>query len=243
MTDPKPVALITGAAHRLGRAIALALGQRGYRIMLHYNRSEQAAQETAASAADAGIDFELHQADLTDLAQLAEMFVHCERRFGRLDLLVNSAAIMQRGNFEAVTPDDWAATIDLNLRAPFFCTQHAARLMRRNPQGVIINISDVAAHQAWSRYPVHSISKAGVEMLTRVAAKSYGPGIRVNAIAPGPVLKPDRMSRSRWQEIGAELPLGQPGAPQDVIEALLFLVETDAIHGETLVVDGGSLLT
>jgi pteridine reductase len=159
-----------------------------------------------------------------------------------LDVLVNSAAIMQRIDFDEVGVEDWSSTINLNLRAPFFCIQHAARIMKRNHGGVIINISDIAGLKPWPRFPVHSISKAGMEMLTRVAARTYAPEIRINAIAPGPVLKPDEMSDERWKQIGAKLPLGKPGNPAAIVEAVLFLIQNDAITGETLAVDGGDQL-
>jgi len=130
----------------------------------------------------------------------------------------------------------------LNLRAPFLCIQRAAEIMERNPGGSVVNISDIAGLRPQARFPVHSISKAGIEMLTRVAARALGPAIRVNAVAPGPVLKPEHMSSSRWGEIGAKLPLGTSGRPEDVVEAVMFLVQNPWITGETLVVDGGSQL-
>jgi pteridine reductase len=108
--------------------------------------------------------------------------------------------------------------------------------------GAIINVSDIAGHKPWGRFPIHSISKAGVEMLTRVAALRLAPSIRVNAVAPGPVLKPESMTQARWEEIGRTLPLQRPGSPQDAVAAVLFLLESDFITGATLVVDGGDLI-
>jgi NAD(P)-dependent dehydrogenase (short-subunit alcohol dehydrogenase family) len=238
----RPAALVTGAAHRVGRAIAAGLGENGYRIMLHYNRAEDEARETAGRLTASGADVELFQADLTDLRQIETLFNHVAERFSRLDVLVNSAAIMRRMDFDQVREEDWADSVDLNLRAPFFCTQLAARIMKQNAGGVIINISDVAARQPWPRFPVHSISKAGLEMLTRVAAVHFAPEIRVNGIAPGPVLKPESMAEERWQKLGAALPLGRTGTPRAVVEAVLFLIENEEISGETLAVDGGNQL-
>ena len=242
MTPENPVALVTGAAHRVGRAIAAGLGEQGYHIMLHYNQAAEAALETGAAFAEAGIEVELHSADLTDFGQIEQLFAHLKQRFQRLDVLINSAAIMQRVEFERVEAQDWARTIDLNLRAPFFCIQQAAPIMQQDGGGVIINISDIAAIQPWEKFPVHSISKAGLEMLTRVAARAYAPQIRVNAVVPGPVLKPEGMSSKRWEQIGAELPLGRPGSPTEIVKAVLFLIENGGITGESLVVDGGNQL-
>ena len=242
MTPENPVALVTGAAHRVGRAIAAGLGEQGYHIMLHYNQAAEAALETGAAFAEAGIEVELHSADLTDFGQIEQLFAHLKQRFQRLDVLINSAAIMQRVEFERVEAQDWARTIDLNLRAPFFCIQQAAPIMQQDGGGVIINISDIAAIQPWEKFPVHSISKAGLEMLTRVAARAYAPQIRVNAVVPGPVLKPEGMSSKRWEQIGAELPIGRPGSPTEIVKAVLFLIENGGITGESLVVDGGNQL-
>lgn len=242
MIGDNRVALVTGAAHRVGRAIAAGLGAQGYRIMLHYNQAEEAAIETGSDLTEAGVEVELHRADLTDLEQIEPLFVHIKHRFQRLDVLVNSAAIMRRVAFGQVEAQDWASTINLNLRAPFFCIQQAARIMQQNGGGVIINISDIAALQPWAEFPVHSISKAGLEMLTRVAARAYAPQIRVNAVVPGPVLKPEGMSSKRWEQIGAELPLGRTGSPAEIVRAIIFLIENEGITGESLVVDGGNQL-
>ena len=236
------VAIVTGAAHRVGYAIAWGLAEHGYQIMLHYHRSEAAAQEAARNLSAIGVDVALHRADLQDPAQIEALFQHADAHFHRLDVLVNSAAIMRQVHFNDVSLQDWSETIDLNLRAPFFCIQQAARIMKRTTGGVIINISDIAGLKPWQRFPVHSISKAGIEMLTRVAARAYGPEIRVNAIAPGPVLKPEGMPEERWKQIGSKLPLGQPGTPKAIVEGSMFLIENEAITGETLVIDGGDQL-
>ena len=231
-------ALITGAAHRVGKAIALRLAQEGCNIALHYNASAKDAGRTLADVKAFSVEAQSYQADLRSTQDIQALFQAIEHDFQRLDILVNSAAIMQRKPFHKVTPDDWEATIDLNLRSVFFCTQSAVKMMGQTG-GVVINISDIAGLQPWVGYPVHSISKAGVEMLTKVAALAFAPSIRVNAVAPGPVLKPDHMSQERWDEIGNDLPLGTPGEPADITEAIIFLLKNDSITGETLVVDGG----
>jgi NAD(P)-dependent dehydrogenase (short-subunit alcohol dehydrogenase family) len=242
MSEVPAVALVTGAAHRVGRAIALGLAAQGYDIMLHYHASGDAITSTIREAADLGVAVESHAADLRSPNEIDRLFQQVKGRFGRLDVLINSAAIMHRIDFDDVQLQDWENTINLNLRAPFLCMQRAAQLMRQADGGCVINISDIAGLRPWSRFPVHSISKAGLEMLTRVAALALGPEIRVNAVAPGPVLKPARMSDARWDEIGSDLPLRRSGRPEDVVEAILFLIQNPWITGETLVVDGGAQL-
>jgi NAD(P)-dependent dehydrogenase (short-subunit alcohol dehydrogenase family) len=131
---------------------------------------------------------------------------------------------------------DWDQTLDLNLKGAFFCLQQAAKRMRI---GAIVNISDVIGRRPWKRFPVHSISKAGLEMLTQVASLALAPDIRVNAIAPGLVLRPSTMDPARWEALSAKSPLQRSGTPKDIVEAVLFLLKNDYITGETLVVDGG----
>jgi pteridine reductase len=234
-------ALVTGAAHRVGKAIAVRLAMEGCNIALHYNAAKKEANQTLNELKGFPVNAKSYQANLRESEEITSLFQSISRDFKRLDILINSAAVMQRIPFHKVTPEDWEATIDLNLRATYFCTQSAIKLMG-DEGGVVINISDIAGLQPWVDYPVHSISKIGVEMLTKVAALSYGPGVRVNAVAPGPVLKPDHMSETRWAQLGAELPIGQVGEPTDVSEAIVFLVKNDFITGETLVVDGGNQL-
>lgn len=234
-------ALVTGAAHRLGKAIALRLAQEGCNIAIHYHGALEAARQTLGEIQACSVDAESYRADLRSSDSIIEMFQAIEADFHRLDVLVNSAAVMQRIPFHEVSPEDWKATIDLNLRAVFFCTQSAIKLMG-DEGGAVVNISDIAGLQPWVDFPVHSISKASVEMLTKVAALAYAPNVRVNAVAPGPVLKPDHMSETRWAQLGAELPIGQVGEPGDVSEAIVFLLKNDFITGETFVVDGGNQL-
>lgn len=179
------VALVTGGAHRVGGAISLALAEAGANLVVHYNSSHQAAEATAVTASRLGVEVLTHPADLRDRKQREALFAALEARFGGLDILINSAAIMEPKPLMDATEDDWYRTIDLNLTAAFFCLQHAARSMLARGGGVVINISDIAGLQPWPRFPVHSISKAGVEMLTKTAALALAPHVRVNAVAPG----------------------------------------------------------
>jgi NAD(P)-dependent dehydrogenase (short-subunit alcohol dehydrogenase family) len=232
------VVLVTGAAHRLGRAIALRLADEGCRVVVHYHRSEAAASDTVSELRRRGATASMVQADLSTMDGIRRLFESVDRSSGRLDLLVNSAAILERVELLQATEADWSRTMDLNLRGAFFCLQQAARRML--PEGgAIVNVSDVAAIRPWKRYPIHSISKAGIEMLTRAAALALAPGVRVNAIAPGLALKPEGMPDQRWQALADSVPLRRPGIPSDIGEAVVFLFKNDYITGETLIVDGG----
>jgi pteridine reductase len=235
-------ALVTGAAHRLGRAIAIGLAEQGCDVAVHYHASQDQACSTTAEICSKGVRAVSLQADLSTSAGVRLLFDQLDRQFSRLDILVNSAAVMLPVGLLKATEQDWQQTIDLNLKGAFFCLQEAARRMRTHRSGAIVNISDLAASRPWVRFPIHSISKSGVEMLTQVAALALAPDIRVNAIAPGPVLKPDPMSEQRWGRIGAALPASRSGAPADIVGAVLFLLQNDFITGETLAVDGGGQL-
>jgi len=234
-------AIVTGAGRRLGAAIAEALAGRGYNLLIHYHASDRPAAELTRRAVELGVQAHSVQADLSRREGIHQLFSAFDGYFPRLDLLVNSAAVMLASDLLTATEDDWQLTMALNLKGTFFCLQQAALRMQAQG-GVIVNISDVAGREPWPRYPIHSISKAGVEMLTRVAALRLAPAVRVNAVAPGPVLKPEPMSDTRWREIGEALPLQRPGSPENVVHAVLFLVENDFITGETIVVDGGDTL-
>ncbi|MGD8813219.1 MAG: SDR family oxidoreductase [Anaerolineales bacterium] len=236
------IAAVTGAAHRVGRSIALLLAEKGCDLIIHYNRSKQKASETMALAQQLGVRAATAQADLSNHAGIEALFQSVDQNFGKLDLLVNSAAIMEAKDFLLTNQDDWDRTIDLNLKGTFFCIQLAAQRMRKQGTGAIVNISDVAGLMPWKRFPVHSISKAGVEMLTKVAARAFAPEIRVNAVAPGPVLKPPGYDQQRWDKITKKVPLQRGGSPSDVAEAVIFLFENEFITGETLIVDGGRTL-
>ncbi len=236
------VALVTGSAHRLGRHLALALAERGAHLVIHYHQSAAEAQQTAAEAAARGIQVATLQADLRSMEAIRGLFRQVDERFGGLDILVNSAAVMHAEAFLDIDEEAWARTMDLNLRATFFCTQEAARRMRARGGGAVVNITDVAGLRPWVRYPLLSISKAGVEMLTRVAARALAPKVRVNAVAPGPILPAEGTPEAQWQRLLSALPAGRQGTPYEVAQAMLFLLENDYITGETLVVDGGRTL-
>ena len=239
----RPVALVTGAAHRVGKAIALELAGRGYDLVVHYHRAEADAQATVEEIAGLGAQSAAVQADLSTADGPAALFEAALGRFDRLDALVNSAAIMERDSVLSLTAEAWDRTLNTNLRGPFLCSQLAARQMTDQAQGgVIVNIADLSGIEPWAKYPAHSVSKAGLIMLTQVLAKALGPKVRVNAVASGPVIKPPEWDEARWQTVGAHTALRRTGKPRDLTRAVAFLLENGYITGETLVVDGGGRL-
>jgi NAD(P)-dependent dehydrogenase (short-subunit alcohol dehydrogenase family) len=235
-------ALITGGAHRVGRVIALELAKERANLAIHYNRSHDAAVKTAAEVREFGIDVLTRQADLRHHGEILSMFQDLDDAGWGLDLLVNSAAILEATPLSSTTEADWQRTIDLNLKAPFFCIQQAAQRMHTRGGGAIVNISDIIGIRPSDRFLIHSISKAGIETLTRVAALTLAPEIRVNAVAPGLVMKPSQMPQERWDQLSSTLPSRHAGNALDVARAVIFLLRSDYITGETLVVDGGQQL-
>ncbi|MBN2114953.1 MAG: SDR family oxidoreductase [Anaerolineales bacterium] len=228
-----PLALVTGAAHRLGKVFALTLARHGFDILLHYHRSLEAARQTQTEVESVGRRAILSQADLTDPAQIQSLV----STFDSLNVLVNSAAFMLSGNVDSLTLEDWDASLDLNLRAPFLLAQACAKKMTGG--GLIVNITDVGAQKAWSRYPSYTVSKAALESLTRVLARAFAPQIRVNAIAPGLVLRSELVSAEEWQRLINRVPLKRPARAEEIASALEFLLENEYITGQTIVVDGG----
>jgi len=231
------VALVTGAAKRLGRAVALRLAEEGADIVVHYRSSQAEAQEAASQIEKLGRRAIAIGADLSKVAEIKRLIDEAGKHFGRLDILVNSAANFLPASVISTTEEVWDASLDTNLRAPFFCAQAAAPLLRRT-RGVIVNFADTGGILGWTGYIPHSVSKAGVVVLTRILAKALAPEVRVNAIAPGTItMKGDP---PEWEaDFIALTPLRRTGTPNDVTEAVLFLVQSKFITGHTLVVDGG----
>ena len=235
-------ALVTGAGKRIGEAIAIGLAQSGCDVAIHYHGSAQGAEETARAVRSAGRRAELLQADLSDAVASRALADQAARALKRLDIVINSAAIMVRQPVETVTPESWDATLDLNLRAMFFVSQGAIPHLRR-AKGKIVNLADIAGMEPWPAYIPHCVSKAGVIMLTKALARALAPDIAVNAIAPGAVLLPDDWDEEAREHIRKTTPLARLGDPADVVAAVRFLLAgTDYVTGTVLVVDGGRLI-
>ena len=232
------VALVTGAGHRLGRAIAVALGADGAHVAVHYHESAEPARATVKAIEDAGGAASAFRADLRDAGAAAELPKDVVNACGRLDVLVNSAASMMRTPLDTVTPAQWDEVFTLNLRAPFFLSLAAARAMGERG-GVIVNISDHMGFESWPAFVPHGVSKAGVAAMTRALAGALAPRVRVNAVAPGAVLPPEGWPAAEQERYAGETPLARIGTPDDVIAAIRYLIEATYVTGETLFVDGG----
>jgi len=231
------LALVTGGAQRLGKAFALTLARMGYSIALHYRHSAVEAERTAKEIRALGVDCLPIRADLTVPKKVDFLFGMVDEFHAPLKVLVNSAAVMPVGNPRDLELRDWDSALDLNLRAPFLLAQQAAK--RMTDGGLIVSLSDVAAQKAWSRYPSYTVSKAGLESLTKVLARSFAPTIRVNAIAPGLVLHSGVVTPEAWDQLVERLPLKRPAALDEITSALEFLIRNEYITGQTIVVDGG----
>lgn len=238
MTPVRRLALVTGAGHRVGRAIALGLADHGLDIAVHYNGSADGAEETAAEVRKRGGRAGTFQADLALEQAPRDLIARVTERMGLLDVLVNSAAVMIRTPLETVTVAEWDSMFAINLRAPFFLALAAAGAMGARG-GTIINIADLAAFETWPAYVPHGITKAGVVQMTRGLARVLAPGVRVNAVAPGVVLLPDDWTSADASRLSATTPLARLGTPDDVVKAVRYLLDADYVTGETLIVDGG----
>ncbi|NNL29444.1 MAG: SDR family oxidoreductase, partial [Gemmatimonadetes bacterium] len=199
------------------------------------------AEDTRGEIEELGRACHTVQADLTDPAGPDHLVDEVRSRFGRLDVVVNSAASFRSMPLEDVDAAEFDAAMALNVRAPHLVVRAALDLLRPS-KGCVVNITDLSALQAWTGYPHHAVSKAALAHLTRVQARSYAPHVRVNAIAPGAVLAPDDWSEERWDAVAEQAALRRTGSPADVVEAVLYLVSADFVTGHVLPVDGGRLL-
>ncbi len=231
--EPRNV-LVTGAAHRIGRGIALHLAREGFRIAIHYNESEAEARAVAELCGGA----ELFQANLESVASIEAMFAEIDRRLGGLYGLVNNAARFTRFDPLAITERDWDYIHSVNLKAVFFCCQQAARLMLRSGAGRIVNISSLGGIRPWADHAHYCASKAGVIHLTRALAKAWAPTITVNSVAPGVI--PFGPLDEESEAMVRLTPARKPGTAEDIAGAVsYFLNATDYVTGQILAIDGG----
>ncbi|HSG42261.1 MAG TPA: SDR family oxidoreductase [Anaerolineales bacterium] len=228
-----PLALVTGAAHRLGKAFALALAHAGYDIVLHFGSSSDKALQMKAEIESVSRTVTLAKADLTQPDEIQSLVADIQS----LDVLVNSAAFMPSGNVDSLSLENWDTSLDLNLRAPFLLARECAQKMTDG--GLIVNITDVGAQKAWSRYPSYTVSKAALESLTKILARALAPKIRVNAIAPGFVLQSEIVPAEEWERLIGRIPLKRPARTDEITSALEFLIQNEYVTGQIIVVDGG----
>lgn len=234
-------ALVTGGAHRVGRALVLALAHAGADIALHYHGSEEASRRTAKEVEALGRRVVRLRADVADPGEAVELAARAVDALGRLDVLVNSAALFESARFLDVTVADWDRVMAVNTRAPFLLLQATAPHLAAS-KGVAVNIADVSGLRPWPAFPHHSVSKAALVHLTKVAARALAPEIRVNCIVPGTVLPPEYYTAEQLEESRDRTALGRIGTPEDVADALLLLVRSDFTTGSVIVVDGGRTL-
>jgi pteridine reductase len=233
-------ALVTGGAHRVGKAIGLALAQAGANVAITFHTAGDEARDTAAEIEQAGRRAVALPCDQRSVESIEALFAALRREFDRLDILVNSAAVMERRPALEVTLDDWEHVINTNLRGPFFIAQAAAKWMREvDRPGAIVNIADLSALHPWPTYVTHTISKSGLIAMTQTLALALAPSIRVNAVAPGAVLKPSGWDDQRWLKLADSLPLKRAGSADEVARAVLFCLQSEFMTGQTIVVDGG----
>jgi len=231
------VALVTGAGQRVGQAIALHLGARGWRIAVHHHGSAEGATQTVDEIRRAGGDATAVRANLTSPDGASQLVAQVVKEMGALNALVNSAAGMVKSAIGSTSAAQFDEIIALNLRAPFLLSQAAAAAMPEG--GAIVNIADHMAEEPWPDYAVHGVSKAGVIALTRHMAAALAPRIRVNAVAPGFVLAPAGTPQAVIDRFVAATPLKRIGSPKDVAEAVAYLLDAGFVSGETIHVDGG----
>jgi 3-oxoacyl-[acyl-carrier protein] reductase/pteridine reductase len=228
------VVLVTGAAKRIGRGIALRLAAEGARVAIHYFESEDEARRTAEECGGAP----LFRANLESVAEIERMFGGVAERFGRLDGLVNNAARFTRFDPLDITEKDWDFIHAVNLKAVFFCCQQAARLMLETGGGRIVNISSLGGLRPWAEHAHYCASKAGVIMLTRALAKAFAPAISVNSVAPGVIPFDDIDERGK--KMIEATPAKRGGTPDEIADAVVFFLKaTEFVTGQNLAVDGG----
>ncbi len=230
----KPRVLVTGAAKRIGRTIAIELFRRGFSVAIHYGKSERAAREVSDACGGAPI----FQADLEHVADIRRLFAEVRERFGLLNALVNNAARFTKVNPLDVTEDDWDFIHSVNLKATFFCCQEGARQMLELGGGRIVNISSLGGIRPWADHAHYCASKAGVIMLTKALAKAFAPKITVNSVAPGVIAFDEGTAEAR--RMIEATPMRRSGTPEEIADAVyFFLTGPEFVTGQVLAVDGG----
>jgi NAD(P)-dependent dehydrogenase (short-subunit alcohol dehydrogenase family) len=235
------VALVTGAAKRIGRSVALRLAAEGADVIVNYRSSKAEADEVAAQILAMGRRAIAIRGDVGRRADVLALFATVEREFGRLDILVNNAGMFFSAKFEELTEEQWDRIMDTNLKSQYLCSQAAAPMLRRSGQGRIINFASLGGLLVWPAYTHYCVSKAGVIMLTRCLARALAPEITVNAVAPGTISFPEDAPEIAEDYVRLA-PIRRTGTPQDIDDAVIFLAQSPFITGQVIVVDGGRTL-
>jgi NAD(P)-dependent dehydrogenase (short-subunit alcohol dehydrogenase family) len=243
MTAEKPLArqvsLVTGAAKRIGRSIALRLAKEGADVIVNYATSKAEAEELASEIQALGRRAIALQADVSRRADVHRMFATADKEFGRLDILVSNAGMFFAAKFEELTDEQWDRIMNANLKSQFFCAQAAAPLMKRHGHGRIINLSSLGGILPWPAYTHYCVSKAGSIMLTKCLARALAPEILVNSVAPGTIQFPDETPDHDYIK---RVPLHRTGTGDDIADAVMYFATADFVTGQVLPVDGGRTL-
>ncbi len=242
MTKQPKTVLVTGAAKRLGRAIALDLARHGWSIALHYHSSEKEARATAADAETNGVKVALLKADLGRENETATLIERAVAELGPLGALVNSASLFENDDWYSVSRESWDKHMETNLRAPFVLAQAFARQVPRDRIGAIVNLIDQRVLKPTPQFFSYSLSKAGLKWLTTTLAQALAPRVRVNAVGPGPTIINARQSQADFARQREATVLGRGAEPQDVCDAVRYLLEASAVTGQMIAVDGGQHL-
>jgi len=233
------VALVTGAAKRIGRSIALRLAAEGADVVVNYMSSQEDADSAVREIEAMRRRAVAIQGDVAQRADVQKMFATVEREFGRLDILVNNAGMFFAAKFEELTEEQWDRILNTNLKSQFLCAQAAIPIMKRQGRGCIVNISSLGGILAWPAFTHYCVSKAGVIMLTRCLARGLGPEIRVNSVAPGTIQFPDEAPDEDYIQ---RVPLHRVGKGEDIAGAVAYLATADFVTGQVIAVDGGRAL-
>ncbi len=242
MDLPGKVALITGGAVRVGKAIALALADAGADVAFSYNTSAEAARITAQEIEARGRRVFYQQADVGQPAQAMALVEAAVAHLGRLDVLVNSASLWRRTPFADLEEATWDQVVDIVLKGSAFCAKTAAPYLAAHGDGTIVNIVDLSAWVPFPNFVAHSVAKAGLLNLTYALALELAPAVRVNAVAPGPVLPPPDFNERQMAAAARRTLLGRWGRAEDVAQAVRYLIEADYVTGAVIPVDGGEHL-
>jgi NAD(P)-dependent dehydrogenase (short-subunit alcohol dehydrogenase family) len=236
----KRVVFVTGGAKRIGSHLALALAGRGANLIINYRYSNSDAQAVIREIERLGVEAIAVQGDVSNAADVSRMIRAALDRFGRIDVLINNAAVYFKTPFAQISETDWDLTLDINLKGSFLCAQAVAPGMITRGEGKIINFADWAGARPYREYLPYCISKAGVIALTQALAQELAPAVQVNCIAPGPILLPEDMDEDERERVIRATPLKRIGSPEDIVQTVLYLIEaTDFVTGGTYLVDGG----
>lgn len=233
------VGLVTGAAKRIGRSIALRLAAEGAEVVVNYETSKAEAEGVVREILETGRRAIAVQADVSRRADVQKLFAAVEKEFGRLDILVNNAGMFFAAKFEELTEGQWDRIMDANLKSQFLCAQAAAPIMKRRGRGRIINLSSLGGLLPWPAFTHYCVSKAGAIMLTRCLARALGPEILVNSVAPGTIQFPGEAPDEDYIK---RVPLHRTGTGDDIAGAVVYLATADFVTGQIIAVDGGRSL-